>query len=83
MHHEKQIQIPESLFALMASYCLIPEQCTNENLQAIKKGITEKLNRMIEHDLYTKYKTAPTDAQKEQARQNYLEKKGINSNFRW
>lgn len=34
-------------------------------------------------DLYTRYKTAPTEAEREQARQAYLDLKGIDKDFRW
>ena len=34
-------------------------------------------------ELYTKYKTAGTPEQQEQARKEYLEKAGIPTSFRW
>lgn len=79
----KQIQIPEALFTQMCAYFLMPEFQTEQNVEAIKRGINAKLDRMVEHDLYTKYKTAPTAEQKEQARKEYLDRKGISDAFRW
>lgn len=80
---EKQIQISESLFSLMTTFCLLEDFRTEENYQTIKKGIYDKIDRMQDHELYTKYKCAPTPEQKEKARQEYLERKGIPKNFRW
>lgn len=83
MYKEKQIQIPEKLFNLMAAYILEEDLRTNENYKIIEKGIFDKIDRQIEHDLYTKYKTAPTEQQKEDARKEYLDRKGIHPSFRW
>ena len=52
-------------------------------LPEIKKGLEEKLEAMVRRDLYTKYKTAPTEEEREKARQEYLEKVGMHRSFRW
>ena len=83
MQKEKQIQIPEKLFTLMAAYILEESLRTEENYKLIEKGIFDKVDRQIEHDLYTKYKTAPTEQQKEESRNEYLDRKGIHPDFRW
>lgn len=83
MNKEKQIQIPEKLFTLMAAYILEESLRTEENYKLIEKGIFDKVDRQIEHDLYTKYKTAPTEQQKKEARNEYLDRKGIHPDFRW
>lgn len=80
---DKQIQISEKLFTQMCAYILVPEYNTDEKFETIKRAIFEKIDRMTEHELYTKYKTSPTDEQKEAARQEYLDKKGIHPDFRW
>ena len=78
----KQIQIPQSLFVDLVQYFELDGD-TQERHDRIVKALDEKMDRYLEHELYTKYKTAPTDAQKEQARQEYLEQKGIPKDFRW
>jgi len=83
MNKDKQIQIPEALFLQMAAYILMDDLKTEERFKNIEKGIYDKIDRMQEHDLYSKYKTAPTDEQKEKARIEYLDKKGIHPSFRW
>jgi len=83
MEKEKQIQIPQELFDLMVTYILSEESRTEDNLKEIKRGIQDKLDRIIDHQLYTKYKKAPTEEQREKARQEYLERRCISAKFRW
>ena len=49
----------------------------------IQKGLEAKLEAMVKRELYTKYKTAPTEEEREQARKEYLDKVGIHRDFRW
>ena len=79
----KQVQIPEELFKLIAVLAFDETQRTDANFELLEKGVLEKLNRQIDHDYYSKYKTAPTEEQRELARQQYLDRKGINTDFRW
>ena len=82
MKSEKQIQIPDSLFCDMCRYFML-DQDAPELAASISKGLEDKLSRIVEHSLYTQYKTAPTDEQKEKARLEYIERKGIPAGFRW
>ena len=41
------------------------------------------MKTMVERELYTKSKTAPTEEEREQARQEYLDRRGIQASFRW
>ena len=52
MNKEKQIQIPEKLFTLMAAYILEEDLRTNENYKIIEKGIFDKIDRQIELLIY-------------------------------
>ena len=76
----KNIQISEQLFFALLKYHLLE---TDEVLPEIKKGLEEKLEAMVRRELYTKYKTAPTEEEREKARQEYLEKVGMHRDFRW
>lgn len=80
MTKEKQIQIPQRLFGQMLAYFLLDREDVAED---VKKGLNAKLDAMAKHDLYTKYKTAPTPAEQEQARKEYLDKIGVSEDFRW
>lgn len=54
-----------------------------EQLLQIKQGLEKKLDAMVMRELYTKYKTAPMGEEKEQARKEYLNKRGVPESFRW
>ena len=49
----------------------------------IRQGLEQKLDSLVRHELYAKYKTAPTQEERENARQEYLEKRGVPDSFRW
>lgn len=76
----KNIQISEKLFFALLKYHLVE---IDDVLPEIKRGLEDKLEAMAKRDLYTKYKTAPTEEEREKARQEYLEKVGMHRNFRW
>lgn len=76
---ERNIQISETLFVQLCQHFLLDKDCTD----SIRSGLDAKLNRIVEHDLYTKYKTSSSEEEKEKARIEYLEKKGIPTDFRW
>ena len=74
------MQITEELFIALLKYHLVQ---IDDVLPEIKKGLEEKLEAMVKRDLYTKYKTAPTEEEREKARRGYLEKVGMHRSFRW
>ena len=76
----KNIQISEELFFALLKYHLVE---IDDVLPEIKMELEDKLEAMIRRELYTKYKTAPTEEEREKARQEYLEKVGMHRNFRW
>ena len=76
----KNIQISEELFVALVKYHLLE---MDDVLPKIKKGLEKKFEAMVKRDLYTKYKTAPTEEEREKARQEYLEKVGMHRSFRW
>ena len=76
----KQVQISEDLFLSLIKYHIL--ECHNDE-EKIVKMLKEKYYSIVNRNLYTKYKTAPTEEEKEKARQEYLDRKGIHSSFRW
>ena len=53
----KNIQIPYELFVSLLRYHLLEDDnCLNE----IRQGLEQKLDSLVRHELYAKYKTAPT-----------------------
>ena len=76
----KNVQISQELFFDLVRFHLLE---MDEFSPAIKKGLEAKLEAMLKRELYTKYKTAPTEEEREQARKEYLDKVGIHRDFRW
>ena len=76
----KSVQIPYVLFVALLQYHLAME---DDYAEDIRRGLEEKLDAMVRHELYAKYKTAPTEEEREQARQEYLDRRGVLESFRW
>lgn len=76
----KSVQIPEELFIQLIKY-----HCCDDDLweDEIKVGLERKLESIINRMTYTDYKTAPTEEERERARQQYLDRKGYREDFRW
>ncbi|MFV0391148.1 MAG: complexin-2 [Paludibacteraceae bacterium] len=80
MNKNKSIQISQSLFLDLVKYHLL--DCDDVS-EPIKKGLNLKIDNIIKHELYTKYKTALSEKEKDEARKAYLDKVGISESFRW
>lgn len=76
----KNVQISQDLFFAIMKYFLFEEE---ELLPEIQKGLEQKLDALVMRELYTKYKTAPTEEEKQEARKKYLDKRGVPDSFRW
>lgn len=76
----KNVQISQELFFDLVRFHLLEME---ELLPEIQKGLDAKLEAMVKRELYTKYKTAPTEEDREQARKEYLDKVGVHRDFRW
>lgn len=76
----KNVQIPYELFVSLLRYHLMED---NDCLNEIRQGLEQKLDSLVRHELYAKYKTALTQEDREKARQEYLDKRGVPDSFRW
>ena len=76
----KNVQISQELFMKLLRYHLLDDDSCAAD---VKKGLEQKMNTMVERELYTKSKTAPTEEEREKARQEYLDTRGIQADFRW
>lgn len=66
MERKSQVQIPKELLLALFQYHL----AGNEEYQPeIEKALMEKLDSMVKLQLYTTFKTAPTEEEREKARQ--------------
>ena len=51
--------------------------------EEIRQGLEQKLDAILNRQLYSRYKTAPTEEEREQARQEYLDRRGVPQSYRW
>ena len=58
----KYVQITRELFFKLLSYHLLDKF---EEKEEIEKGLEAKLNTMVNHEIYSKSKTAPTEEERE------------------
>lgn len=82
---EKTVQIPLKLF--LYCYLLLAddvfEDSNGEIYQKAKKLLKSKFDAITRRNLYTTYKTAETEEEKEIARQKYLDEIGMLEDFRY
>ena len=76
----KNVQISQELFIALMKYFLLEQE---ELLPEIQKGLEKKLDALVMRELYTKYKTATSEEEREKARREYLDKRGVPESFRW
>ena len=76
----RNVQISEELFVNIVKYFLLEQK---ESLPDICRGLEQKMDALVSRELYTKYKTAPSEADREKARREYLDRRGIPESFRW
>ena len=78
----KNIQIPEDLFFDLCNFFL-GDQSDDQTLTAdIKAALNIKLDKMISHELFSRYKKTPSGADRELARKAYLDNRGVPDSFR-
>lgn len=75
----KNVQIPYELFVDLVRYHLNGVDGFDEE---IRQGLERKLDAMLNRQLYSQYKTAPTEKQREQAQQEYLDRRGVPESYR-
>ena len=67
----KNVQISQELFFLLVRYFLIGQEETEPE---IVKALEKKMDALVMRELYTQYKTAPTEEEKEKAQLPQAEK---------
>lgn len=79
----KNIQIPTELFYDLVKVHLL-DLDDKDTLQRIKTALEGKIDAMVARETYSTYKNANLSPQeREEARQKYLDLKGIHKDFRW
>ncbi len=82
----KNIMIEKELFDAIVLYHLFSDIDQRNDValnRKIRAGLENKLKRVHLHKLYSESKTNKDKDLKEQARQQYLNAKGVGSDFRW
>ncbi len=78
----KQVQIPYDLLVKIYSYFEnLPDP--DPEARAIMHGLDQKLERMVNREYYTEYKTSTDKEKQELARQTYLDRVGMHKDFRY
>ena len=80
MRQWPNVQIPYDLFVALVKYHLGYDDDYGDE---IRQGLEQKLEALVRNELYAKYKTAPSVEEREQARQESLNRRGVFPDFRW
>lgn len=83
----KNVQIPADLWEKLCQFHLhghdLEEWEVDELWNAIEYGIKLKLEAMARRESYTQYKSGATPDDREAARQQYLDQRGVPGSYRW
>ncbi len=79
----KQVKVELRLFIELYRLIVHNDVDSDESYERIKQELEVKFQRLVNHELYSKYKTALTEEEQEEARQKYLDSVGIHRDFRW
>lgn len=83
----KNVQISADLWEKLCQFHLhgheLEEWEVDELWNSIESGIRMKLEAIARRESYSQYKTAESADQREAARQQYLDQRGVPSSFRW
>ena len=72
----RNVQISQELFMQLLRFHLMEDE-------SCEREIKQELDRMVMRDLFGKSKTAPIEEEREQARKEYLDRRGVPESFRW
>lgn len=79
----KNRMISNELMMALIKYHVLDIKNNEEINNLIISELEEKLSKMSRHEDYTKSKMAPTEEEREEYRQKYLEAVGMHWDFRW
>lgn len=77
----KSVNIPQELFVLLYKYFNLPDCQTEQAAAQIRTLLNDKMDAMARRELYTTYKTADSEADREAARREYLSRIGMPDSF--
>jgi hypothetical protein len=79
-----KIQIDEELFWSIVAFVDPSDECHGADWleEDIRKRLDAKIDKMIDRVLFTRYKRAPSGPEREAARREYLDRRGIHPDWR-
>lgn len=80
---DKYVKIEYGLFIELYKLIVHNDVDSDESFKRIKQELETKFHKLVNRELYSKYKTALTKEEQEDARQKYLDSVGIHKDFRW
>lgn len=78
----KNIQISTDLFLELCEYFSREDTYGDYNADCIRKQLNDKLDKMIDRAVYSKYKRATDPAEREAYRRQYLDRRMVPDGFR-
>lgn len=78
----KSVQIDTQLFLSLYNYFFGDDAPQGYEADEIRRKLQEKVNKLIDREIFTQYKRASTPQEREEYRQRYLDRKGILRDFR-
>lgn len=78
----KSVQIDTQLFLTLYNYFFDDNAPQDYEADEIRKKLQEKVDKLIDREIFTQYKRAGTPAEREEYRQRYLDRKEISKSFR-
>lgn len=80
----RQVQISLELFCDLVDYFYSDNEKdypTGYEADIIRKQLSDKMQSIINRELFTRYKTAKTSAERERYRREYLKQRGFSNAF--
>lgn len=83
MNVNEEIKIPRKLFVDLINYFYPDDEYISQDVLAdeIRHQIEDKIQKITNRVLFTKYKTAASSAERERFRREYLAERGISEAF--
>ena len=79
----KSVQIDTQLFLALYNYFFDDDNAPQDyEADEIRRKLQEKVDKLIDREIFTRYKRASTPQEREEYRQRYLDRKGISKSFR-
>lgn len=78
----QKVQIDLELFIDICDFFFSETAPEDYKATEIKEKLSEKIDKIITREIFSRYKRLPTGTEREAARQEYLERKGILQSFR-